>query len=409
MGRRAATTTNRQRLSSELRKKKLASAMATWENEQKKPLETRLAVLTIAKMHDVPPSTLDHRIKGRRSAEDRAREQMHLHEAEEVVLVEHIKLLARRGFPMTPRMIREKATGILASRTGTEFVLGKNWVTRFLERHPELKVYRSTPLDKARANGLTPAAVARFEDAVEEVYKEHNPTEEYVYGVDETGLMLGVGASQLVVGERGQRNVYAQRSGTRELVTSVVTICADGTRLKEIIIFKGKNTLRKWGDDNPGNLRQVGEAMAGGRKSDNPILDSLPPKKAIQIKSLESSISRTSMSRQNIGQTRHGSCSLMGTIHIARLASSTLRRNTISSLFPIHHTARMPCKASMSLVLALLRSIGPRSEQHGSESMESWKRNTSSEFILPPPIGHSNRKPSAQHSGLQVYSPSNEE
>lgn len=266
MGRRAATSSARERLSSELRKKNLALAVATWEKEQKKPVETRLAVLAIAKMHDVPPSTLAHRLKGRKSADDWAREQMHLREAEEVVLVEHIKLLARRGFPMTPWMIKEKATAILTIRLGQEFKLGKNWVTRFLERHPELQLQRSTPLDKARANGLTPTAVASFEDAVDEVYKEHNPTEGYVYGVDETGLLLGVGASEMVVGERGKRNMYAQRSGTRELVTSMVTICADGTRLKEMIIFKGKNTLRKWGEDNPGNLRYVGKTIATGGK-----------------------------------------------------------------------------------------------------------------------------------------------
>ncbi|KIO17068.1 hypothetical protein M407DRAFT_41553, partial [Tulasnella calospora MUT 4182] len=64
-----------------------------------------------------------------------------------------------------------------------------------------------------------------------------------MFAVDETGLMMGVAPSQIVVGERGRRNLHLRQNGNRQLVTSVVTICADGSRLKETIIFKGKNCL----------------------------------------------------------------------------------------------------------------------------------------------------------------------
>ena len=36
----------------------------------------------------------------------------------------------------------------------------------------------------------------------------------------------------------------------RENVTTIVTICADGTVLKPIIIFKGKNVMKKWTENN---------------------------------------------------------------------------------------------------------------------------------------------------------------
>ena len=42
------------------------------------------------------------------------------------------------------------------------------------------------------------------------------------------------------------------QEGNRENVTIIVTICVNGTKLKETVVFKGKNMLRKWLKDNPG-------------------------------------------------------------------------------------------------------------------------------------------------------------
>ena len=185
-----------------------------------------------------------------------AKERKLMRLGEEATLVEHIKSLGRRGIPATPKMVKERANAILSKRLGANFEgVGKNWRTRFMKDHPELQLYRSTKLEKARANGLNPGAIWSFEEAVEEIYKIHKPSEDCIFGMDETGLMLGTGPSELVYGEAGNRHQHSQEDGNRELVTSIVTICADGTQLKDVIIFQGQNLWGRWIRDNPGDLR----------------------------------------------------------------------------------------------------------------------------------------------------------
>jgi hypothetical protein len=46
---------------------------------------------------------------------------------------------------------------------------------------------------------------------------------------------------------------YQQRGGTRENITIIVTICADGTSTPPAVIFKGNAYQVKWGENNPLN------------------------------------------------------------------------------------------------------------------------------------------------------------
>lgn len=234
---------------------RMATAMERHRLEGLKTDGSRhLTVSVLASMYRVPESSLGHRIRGRRPVGVWGRTKRWLTE-QETVLVDHIKTRGRRAIPVTPRAVRELANAILATRHGSTFAVGINWVTRFIASHPELGIYRGTKLDKARRNGLNQTSLWSFEDAVSKVYDEESPDASQVFGMDETGLMLGTGPSQVVVAESGQRHQHQAEDGDRELVTSIVTICADGTKLKEMVVFRGKNVMSRWGEDNPGNLR----------------------------------------------------------------------------------------------------------------------------------------------------------
>ncbi|KDQ54526.1 hypothetical protein JAAARDRAFT_83974, partial [Jaapia argillacea MUCL 33604] len=56
-----------------------------------------------------------------------------------------------------------------------------------------------------------------------------------------------------VVGGRGTKVQHKQGGADRENVTAIVTICADGSTLKPSLIFKGKNFMSKWGQNNVSN------------------------------------------------------------------------------------------------------------------------------------------------------------
>ncbi|EJF65281.1 DDE-domain-containing protein, partial [Dichomitus squalens LYAD-421 SS1] len=106
-------------------------------------------------------------------------------------------------------------------------------------------MYWSHSLDSSRARAINPHNTAEYFRLLKEVIEggegeEEVPTE-LIYGMDETGIQLGVGQSERVLGPKGQSIQYQQRSGDRENVTVIVTICADGTSLAPAVIFKGEN------------------------------------------------------------------------------------------------------------------------------------------------------------------------
>ncbi|TFK82751.1 CENP-B protein, partial [Polyporus arcularius HHB13444] len=76
---------------------------------------------------------------------------------------------------------------------------------------------------------------------------------ECIYGMDETGIQQGVGVTERVIGPAGQKVQYQQRSGNRENITVLVTICADGTSTPPAVIYKGDTYHASWKQDNPLN------------------------------------------------------------------------------------------------------------------------------------------------------------
>ena len=66
--------------------------------------------------------------------------------------------------------------------------------------------------------------------------------------MDESGFPPASRGTARVVGQRGLKLQHKQGTANRENVTVIVTICADGTYLKPLIIFKGKLFRQSWID-----------------------------------------------------------------------------------------------------------------------------------------------------------------
>jgi hypothetical protein len=152
---------------------------------------------------------------------------------------------------------------ICRARYGDGFEgIGQNWTARFLEKHSaRLKLYWSRPLDNSRARAVNPITKKAFFDlfelAVEGEEGEEPIPAELMYGSDETGIQQGIGTRERVLGAAGKRVQHQQRSGDRENITVIVTICADGTSLAPAVIFKGEHYQTSWKQDNPLNASYV--------------------------------------------------------------------------------------------------------------------------------------------------------
>jgi hypothetical protein len=75
--------------------------------------------------------------------------------------------------------------------------------------------------------------------------------DELIYGTDESGIQEGIGLKERVYRATGKKVQHQQRSGGRENITVIVTICADGTSLPPAVIFKGEGYQMSWKQDNP--------------------------------------------------------------------------------------------------------------------------------------------------------------
>jgi hypothetical protein len=90
-----------------------------------------------ARVHDVAYGTLRERLIGVSAKCDTTPEVRELSVSQEDALVKYILNLNVRGFPPKPRYVREM-TSVLVARDLNKTV-GKNWVSRFVNRRNELK------------------------------------------------------------------------------------------------------------------------------------------------------------------------------------------------------------------------------------------------------------------------------
>ncbi|KIK00384.1 hypothetical protein K443DRAFT_28353, partial [Laccaria amethystina LaAM-08-1] len=90
-------------------------------------------------------------------------------------------------------------------------------------------------------------------DMLEETIQKYGIQPEDIYGTDEVGIQSRGTERERVFGARRKGAQYQQRGGTRENTTVLTTICADGTSLPPLVVFKGSAFQVKWAQNNPLN------------------------------------------------------------------------------------------------------------------------------------------------------------
>ncbi|KIJ66195.1 hypothetical protein HYDPIDRAFT_46350, partial [Hydnomerulius pinastri MD-312] len=128
-----------------------------------------------------------------------------------------------------------------------------NWARKFRTRHPDLRARWTTSLEACHAQQLNPTLVKEFFKLLSSVIKDYNILPENIYNMDEKGVQLGVGKRTYVLVDRDQKTVHQIEEGSRELVTIIECVCADGTALAPAVIYKAKRRNLEWGRDNPSN------------------------------------------------------------------------------------------------------------------------------------------------------------
>lgn len=176
----------------------------------------------------------------------------HLTDTEATIVIDLAIEMAGRGFPLTLAGLQRYAEDEVQTRDPAFGGFGKNWVQHFVTKHgSRISTKWGILLDSIRARSVTPAAVALYFDLLEEAITKHNIQPHNIYGFDESGFPLGGGKKTRVIGPAKGGAQKIQRNGDKENVTVMATICANGTNVPPVIIFKGQYFLEKWQQDNP--------------------------------------------------------------------------------------------------------------------------------------------------------------
>ena len=214
-----------------------------------------LSVREAARRFNVPKTTLQERINGRRSIISSNAEKSWLSDHESQVIVNALIHSAQQGFPDTKRYLRGHVNTVIQEKLGDpSFHVGENWVDRWLERWGKwLSTYWSTSLDTVRARALNPTIIEDYFQKVGETISTHKIDPDCLWSMDETSIAFGRACKTRVIGQAGNRVQLSQRDGNRETATIMPLISAAGACMPPCVIFKGQKLNSIWStpENNP--------------------------------------------------------------------------------------------------------------------------------------------------------------
>ena len=127
-----------------------------YESQRNLDKSKAMRKMDAAVIAELPVSTFNHRLAGRRSRAEASEASRRLTPREEELVIWRCDTLAKEGFPQPIKAVREIAQQILRKRQ-PEAVLGKQWVNKALyKKYPGLKSRWSRQLGKGRVCFLLP-------------------------------------------------------------------------------------------------------------------------------------------------------------------------------------------------------------------------------------------------------------
>jgi AraC-like DNA-binding protein len=208
-------------------------------------------ISSVARKHGVSRSTLSRRFRSKTSSSARGVESRRvLNNRQEDELINYIHHLCERCLPPTPKVVANIAQELCGRR------LSKNWSSRFVARHKHrLDARYLNTIDLARHRADSRSNYEAYFAIIGQKLEDYKISADNIYNMDEKGFLIGrlQKARRVFARELYERGTLAGagQDGSREWITVVATICADGTRLSPALIYKAisGNLQDTWLDD----------------------------------------------------------------------------------------------------------------------------------------------------------------
>jgi DDE superfamily endonuclease/helix-turn-helix, Psq domain/Tc5 transposase DNA-binding domain len=207
--------------------------------------DPNLSMRRAASIYNIPRKTLSDRRDGKPSRRDIQPKSRKLTDSEESVIVQYILHLDSKGFPPRLSGVEDMANRLLAERS-TERV-GQRWASNFVRRHPELATRYNRKYDYQRAKCEDPELIRGWFRLLHNTIAKYGVVESDIYNFDETGFLMGVITTCMVVTSSERRGrAKSKQPGNREWVTVIQGVNAVGWALPPFVVVKGTWILTSW-------------------------------------------------------------------------------------------------------------------------------------------------------------------
>ncbi|KAI0999283.1 hypothetical protein K3495_g8912 [Podosphaera aphanis] len=147
------------------------------------------------------------------------------------------------------RMLEEVRPAILEHVKWSEILradrnhepLDKDWISSFFRRNIRVHSVIGRKLEACRSNAAKPEEIKAFLDKFNQTCKDLNIKHSDSWNMDETGIASGVCNNSKVIASSSKKKAYVKTPETREWVSVIGAVSADGRKLRCLVIFKGKN------------------------------------------------------------------------------------------------------------------------------------------------------------------------
>ena len=130
---------------------------------------------------------------------------------EEDIIAKRVINLDSCAFPPRMRYVEKMANILLRARNTSP--IGKNWASSFIRRRPDLRTRLNRRIDYQRVLNEDPIAYRAWFKLVSDTIEEHDILPEDIYNFDETGFLMGMILTYMVIisSERRGRPRQAQQ------------------------------------------------------------------------------------------------------------------------------------------------------------------------------------------------------
>jgi len=168
--------------------------------------------------------------------------------AEEKAIVRWIVKLEEWGFSLRIAHVKEAVALLKWKSWDEESTVARNWITRFLNRYPELVSKLSSQFDKKGIKASDPNLIQSYFTKLQHLRRLYNILNNHTYNMNEKGLRQGISDRAKVIclyRGRGMTGKLAT-DGNREMITVVDAISGGGYVLPPLVIYKGSGHYMGW-------------------------------------------------------------------------------------------------------------------------------------------------------------------